>query len=197
MTELHEIKTPLKNPNSKFHFNSKNLNFRILDFWAWNQSDLIENRNRGILAEFIVKQALGLRNPTRLEWDSFDLITDDGIKIEIKSAAYIQAWLQKKYSSISFDIRPTKSLLEDNNYSERSIRQADMYIMCLLHHKDQETIDPMNLDQWTFYLILTETLNKKLSNQKSIRISTIDTLPHEKCNYTELKERFEKLKGLC
>jgi len=193
--KLDEIKTTPKDPNESFRFNGCSLDFKLVDFWTWNQSDLIENRNRGVLAEFLVRQALGLDNPTRLEWDAFDLITADGLKIEIKSAAYIQAWKQKKYSSISFDIKPTKTLLADNNYSTESTRQSDIYVFCLLHHQDQDTIDPMNLDQWTFFLTTTQILNRKLPKQKSISISTIETIPHEKCTFTELKERFEKIKS--
>jgi hypothetical protein len=192
--KLDEIKTTPKDPNERFRFNGRSLDFKLIDFWTWNQSDLIENRNRGILAEFLVRQALGLDYPTRLEWDAFDLITADGLKIEIKSAAYIQAWKQKKYSSISFDIKPTKTLLADNNYSSESNRQSDIYVFCLLHHQDQDTIDPMNLDQWTFYLTTTEILNRTLPEQKSISISTIETIQHEKCTFTELSEVFEKIK---
>jgi len=193
--DLDKIISTPKNPNEKFHFRGLPLNFNLVDFWSWNQSDLIENRNRGILAEFIVRHALGLNYPTRIEWDAFDLKTEDNFKIEIKSAAYIQAWSQKKFSSISFDIKPTKELLSDNNYSNESSRQADIYIFCLLDHKDQETIDPTKLEQWTFYLVTTDTLNKKLTEQKSIGISTIESLTHEKCTFEELKERLKKIKN--
>lgn len=152
---------------------------------------MIENRNRGILAEFLVRQALELDYPTRLEWDSHDFITKDDVKIEVKSAAYIQAWKQKKFSTISFDIKPTKKLLDDNNYSVEATRQADIYVFCLLHHRDQDTIDPMNLHQWTFYLTTTETLNKNLPNQKSISISSLEKIQHQKCTFIELKNIFE------
>lgn len=192
---LDELLTTLKNPSENFKFNGQTLDFKLVDFWAWNQSDLIENRNRGILAEFLVRQALKLNFPTRLEWDAFDLVTEEGIKIEIKSAAYIQAWKQKKYSSISFDIKPTRTLLDDNNYSTESTRQADVYIFCLLHHQDPNTINPMNLDQWTFYVTTTNSLNRTLPEQKSLSISTLETLIHEKCNYSELNERFKKIKN--
>jgi len=192
--ELYEIITTTKSANANFNYNGHSLDFKLADFWAWNQSDLIENRNRGILAEFLVRQALGIDSPTRLEWDAYDLITADGLKIEIKSAAYVQSWKQNRYSSISFDIKPTKTLLGDNNYSTQSTRQSDVYIFCLLHHMHQDTTNPMNLDQWTFYLTATHDLNRKLPKQKSMSISTIETVPHIKCTYMELEEEFEKLK---
>jgi len=97
--KLTEINPERKNGNEYFSFNNRNLDFKLTDFWIWNQSNLIENRTRGILAEFIVKQSLNIENGTRIEWDSYDLITPNGIKIEIKSASYIQSWEQKKYST--------------------------------------------------------------------------------------------------
>ena len=79
-------------PDSPFQSAGQLLDFSIVDFWAWSQSDLVENRNRGILAEFLVMKALGIQRPTRLEWDEVELITEDNIKIEVKSAAYIKSW---------------------------------------------------------------------------------------------------------
>ena len=46
------------------------------EFWIWNQSNLIENRTRGILAEYIVKEALCIKDGLRIEWDSYDLMTN-------------------------------------------------------------------------------------------------------------------------
>ncbi len=189
---LEEIKILPKSPDEIFQFNSQNLDFRIVDFWIWNQSDLIENRNRGILAEFIVRQALGIKNPTRLEWDAYDLITNDGVKIEVKSAAYIQAWKQENYSDIIFGIEPTRVPLEDNNYSDEKLRRADIYIFCLLGHKYQSTINPMNLNQWVFYVVPTKILNEKFPFQKSISLNTLKSLNCQECDYGQLRLSFEK-----
>ena len=189
---LEEIKILPKSPDEIFQFNSQNLDFRIVDFWIWNQSDLIENRNRGILAEFIVRQALGIKNPTRLEWDAYDLITNDGVKIEVKSAAYIQAWKQENYSDIIFGIELTRVPLEDNNYSDEKLRRADIYIFCLLGHKYQSTINPMNLNQWVFYVVPTKILNEKFPFQKSISLNTLKSLNCQECDYGQLRLSFEK-----
>lgn len=190
---LQEIQTIPRTGTEKFCENDKSLNFGLIDFWAWNQSDLIENRNRGILAEFLIRQALGIKTPTRLEWDAYDLITENGTKIEVKSSAYIQAWEQEKYSKISFDIKPTSSLKSDNSYSKSKKRHSDIYIFCLLHHKDQETINPLNLDQWAFYIVTTKELNDKIPNQKTIGISTIEVLNHQKCKFSEIKNCVKRI----
>jgi len=195
MTKYPEIKAKPIQPNEKFKLNNEELTFSITDFWQWSLSDLVENRNSCVLAEFIVKRALMIDSSTRLEWDSYDLKTVDDCKIEIKSAAYIQAWKQKKKSVIQFDIAPKSGLLEDNNYTLEKSRHADVYIFCHLHHDDQATINPMILNQWTFYLVSTKEINEKLKTQKSVSISTILTLNHEKCDYGSLREKFELIRS--
>lgn len=191
--KLAAIPTTPKEPHEPFRFDGHSLEFTVVDFWAWHQSNFIENRTRGILAEFLVRQALGIDNPTRIEWDAYDLITAQGHKIEVKSAAYVQSWAQKQFSSIAFDIQPTKTWLPDNTYSADATRKADVYIFCLLHHQEQETLDPLQLDQWTFYLVLTDTLDQLFPHQKRISLSSLTSIAHRKCTFMELKEQFDKL----
>ena len=82
--KLPAVETDVKTGKENFISGSKSLNFSLTDFWSWNQSNLIENRTRGVLAEFIVKQALEIDMEKRIEWDNFDLISQSGKKIEIK-----------------------------------------------------------------------------------------------------------------
>lgn len=73
---LPEINIQRKTGTEEFWFNNKKLNFKLKEFWIWNQSNLIENRTRGILAEYIVKEALCIKDGLRIEWDSYDLMTN-------------------------------------------------------------------------------------------------------------------------
>ena len=59
------------------------------------------NNTRGYLAEFLVANAVGAFGP-RIEWDAYDIITPEGIRIEVKSSAYLQAWKQAGPSKIVF-----------------------------------------------------------------------------------------------
>lgn len=68
----------------------------LKDFWAWAFSDLVSNTERGKLAEYIVATAMGCDEGTSPTWGSFDLLSPEGIKIEVKTSAYIQSWEQKK-----------------------------------------------------------------------------------------------------
>lgn len=187
--KLPQIITAKKKGNESFEYKNQNLDFDLKDFWSWSQSNLIENRTRGILAEFIVKQALDADSENRIEWDDYDLTSKTGKKIEIKSASYIQSWNQKDYSKISFGIAPTYSTEYDD---DRFIRRSDFYIFCLLKEKDQTKINPMSLDQWTFYVLETKVLNSKIPEQKTITLNALISLNPLKCDYSELKKVIDK-----
>jgi len=84
-----------KTGQEPFHSNGQALGFDLLSFWQWTTSDLVSNATRGILGEYIVAHALALAAAdVREEWAAFDLQTPSGIKIEVKSAAYVQSWHQ-------------------------------------------------------------------------------------------------------
>ena len=159
----------------------------LLDFWRWSASDLVSNAMRGILAEYIVACALNLPDSIRVEWDAFDLKTPSGLKIEVKSAAYLQSWHQKSLSKITFGIQPTRTWEAATGfYTSEMKRQADIYIFCLLHHQDKITVDPLNMDQWTFYILRTSVLDVRLPMQKNISLATLLKLNPLQATYQEL-----------
>ncbi|MEH6745817.1 MAG: hypothetical protein V7670_03175 [Maribacter arcticus] len=188
MANLQAIKIEPKIGNESFSFERQNLDFNLSDFWSWSQSDLLNNTLRGILAEYIVKQDLMIKKSTRTEWNAYDLETENGIKIEIKSAAYLQSWKQSKLSQISFDIAPTKGWnAESNEYSTEIKRQSDFYVFCLLHHKDKSTVDPTQLNQWTFYVLPTRILDEQKKTQKRIGLSSLLKLNPTECRYGKIR----------
>jgi hypothetical protein len=63
-----------------------------------------------VLAEFIVATALGVADQLRNDWGPYDLLTPDGIKIEVKSPAYLQSWHQENFSTITFGIHPASNM---------------------------------------------------------------------------------------
>ncbi len=168
-----------------FHHQSHSLHFTLLDFWRWSSSDLISNATRGILAEYIVAQALGVAEESRKEWTPYDLLTPEGIRVEVKSAAYIQSWEQKRPSRIVFQIPPTRGWDEETGtYSTTVKRQADVYVFALLGHKERETLDPLDISQWEFYVVTTG----QLPRQNSIRLAAIQSLAGSKVPFTELRK---------
>ncbi len=170
--DLAKLDVFLKSGEEKFHSDGIPLNFNLLSFWQWSSSDIVNNSMRGVLAEYIVAKALKLKINYRVEWDGVDLETTDGLKIEVKSAAYIQSWAQEKYSNIVFGISKKHTLEKNNQYSAEKKWQADVYIFALLSHKDKNTIDPLNVEQWEFYLVPTS----EFDNKKTISLKKIQKL---------------------
>jgi hypothetical protein len=79
---------------------------------------------------------------TRNPWADHDLdvvISGKKLKVEVKSAAYLQSWEQDEPSKIQFDIRKTKKLsFEKGKYEGRPKRHADVYVFALLKEKDDK-----------------------------------------------------------
>lgn len=177
------------NGNEPLHSNGRPLGLKLLDFWSWSASDIVSNALRGILAEFIVASALDIDlNGVRDEWGSYDLITQDGIRIEVKSAAYLQSWEQSHYSSIIFNVPKTRAWNIDTNIQENeSRRQAQVYVFALLSHKDKSTLDPLNIAQWVFYVLPTAVLDARTRSQVSITLCSLEKLAGPGLSYFNLK----------
>src|SRR5262245_2041405 len=147
---LGKLQLLRKTGMEQFYVSESPLPTTVLDFWGWAFSDMIDNTTRGVLAEYIVALALGIAETgIRAAWSSYDLTTHDGVRVEVKSAAYLQTWSQRGYSAIQFRVTPTRAFDDENNtYSSQRRRQADVYVFALLHQKDKTQVDPLNLDQW-------------------------------------------------
>lgn len=166
----------------------------LLDFWRWSASDLVGNALRGVLAEFIVATALDLKQAGRVEWEAFDLVTPGGVTLEVKSAAYVQAWEQKAHSKIKFGIAPTRAFEAATNTNTGPLkRQADIYVFCLLHHQYRATVDPLDVGQWTFYVLPTATLERQCPTQKSIVLASLLRMKPCQCAYEELAKAIETI----
>lgn len=190
MQILTEIIATPKTGDETLMFKGEKTNYTLLDFWQWSVSDILSNAIRGKFAEFIVGSVIELNtNNLRSEWSAFDLISKEGIKIEVKSASYIQSWQQTKYSDIRFSIKPTQHF-ENQGDIQRTFakRQADVYVFCLLKHKEQDTINPLNLEQWSFYVLATVEIDKKRGNKSSISLKSLQGMADE-VEYDKLKEK--------
>ena len=161
-THLGPVKLERKTGRERFVQAGRDTPFDLAGFWQWSASDLLSNAQRGILAEYIVGCDLGVTGDVRSEWDAFDLTMAD-TKVEVKSAAYLQSWHQNRLSDIGFSIAPSKAWNADSNsFEETSRRQADVYVFCLLSHQDKKTVDPLDLDQWRFFVLPTSHLDQEL-----------------------------------
>lgn len=193
MQNLDAIKSTRKTGSEPFRANGKSLPNTLLSFWQWSSSELVGNALRGMLAEYIVASDLGCADGVRQEWDNYDIETQDGIKVEVKSGAYLQSWSQQKLSTIQFGIQPTYGWdSKSNTRSTSKIRQTDVYVFCLLKHEEKATVDPLIMDQWGFYVLSTKTLNQKLGEQKSVSLSVLKQLNPLRVRYGSINKAIKQ-----
>jgi hypothetical protein len=191
---LVRLRVTPKDGSERFRLDGQVLAFALAEFWRWSVSDLVSNATRGRLAEFIVAKALGIptRDKVRDEWGAYDLTTPTGIKVEVKSAAYLQSWHQRCPSKIVF--RTPKTLGWDPETGQQEVgarRQADVYVFALLAHQEKCTLDPLNLDQWSFYVLPTSILDERARSQHSITLATLTKLVVQ-VDYQRLQESVMK-----
>ncbi len=196
MANLEKIEHTLKTGKEELIYDKTPVGLSIFDFWQWSQSDLLSNTTRGVFAEFIVKSAIGNdTNMIREEWNAYDLITSDGFKIEVKSAAYIQTWHQKTLSNISFKIPQTRIWnISEEKYDSNRIRKSDIFVFSILTAQDGLIINPLDLKQWEFYVISTSEINNICGNQKTISLNPIKRIT-KSIQYPELKYEIENTKS--
>lgn len=188
------MNTPILSGNESFTFRCKPECFTIKDFWAWDSSNLLSNTLRGALAEFVVAKALSIPLLTsRNDWTDYDLLYNNCCRIEVKSAAYLQAWEQHKFSEIRFSVAPARSWTSEQRYDDNLMRHSDIYVFSLYGCKDRRIANPLCLDHWVFYVLNTETINRKLHEQKSISLKSLLELHPLEANYIELKNRIDSL----
>ena len=147
LTDLGRLHPTRMTGDEPFRASSTVLDFDLLDFWQWSYSDLVSNITRSAFAEYVVARALGVDiEPIRDQWAAYDLVTPDGIKVEVKSSAFLQSWHQEKLSSVSFLTPKTKALIPGSNkYAKEAVRHADVYVFAVLAHKDKATVDPIDV----------------------------------------------------
>lgn len=167
----------------------------LLDFWQWSASDLLVNTVRSLIAEYLVALAVGVADTPRVEWDPYDLKTPAGLKIEVKSSARFQSWLQTRPSPIEFDIAKKQLIDAANQPVGEARRHADIYVFCLLDHVEAP-LDPLNLDHWTFYILPTAVLDARMPEQKKVRLSSLQALHPEQTRFEDLKETIDRLAPL-
>lgn len=176
-----------------FTYNGVDIENTVCDFWAWQSSDLLNNTTRGILAEYLVASALKVNlSEARDPWNDYDILYND-IKIEVKSSAYLQSWNNEKLSKITFTIYPSRPSYATSCDDSNICRHSNIYVFCLFNCKDKKIANPMQLEQWKFYVLDTLTINKVLGNQRTISLSSLLKLPIKECNYDNLKDIIDSL----
>jgi hypothetical protein len=161
------------------------------NFERWATGNLVDNRNRGIFAEWLVGQALGVigDDDVRTEWDAIDLRFGD-LTIEVKASGLSQTWNLLVPSTPRFSIRRQKQAwfadTDDWIVYDPPRRTADTYVFCLhqpVPATNENVADP---DSWSFWVVATSTIDDELNDQSSVGASTLNRLT-KPVGYSEIK----------
>lgn len=140
------------------------------DFWQWGYSDILNNRNRAVFAEYLVATAIGAFDIVREEWDGCDLRYAD-LRIEVKSSSYLQSWKQKSLYKPRFDIAPKRAWqAESGAYTAEPVRFADLFIFCLFTAQEAASANVLDVAQWEFYVVPTDFLNQHFPSGKELTL---------------------------
>lgn len=129
-------------------------------FLRWAYPNPMGNLVRGHLAEYLVGQALGCAGAQRAEWEPHDLVTDTGVRIEVKAAGKRQAWVSHNPSPSGFGVGAPDA--------------SDLHVFAW-HTDIKDDADPTDSDEWRFFVLPTA----QLSGRRSIRLSVLRTLTDE------------------
>lgn len=157
----------------------------VLDFWRFAMSDPRVNNVRGYFAEFLVAQAVG-SGGARVEWDAYDVLTPDGTRVEVKSSAYLQVWEQKRPSRIVFTGLRGRTWTPQDGEAPEATYNADVYVFAVQTAQSHAEYNPLDVDQWAFYVLPRSTIERLGHN--SISLPTLKTLTESSVTYAGLAE---------
>ena len=177
--------------NECFTFKGKDTDLTMLEFWRWHFSEIFDLQSK--IAEYIVGKALGLKEAQNVGvWTLFDIMYR-GKRIEVKETSYYHAWQtdeERKSEQRVFGI--TKAYDDYTKKDSPLRRQNDIYIFCLNTGKTKATSNPLELNNWKFYVISTNIINEKCGDGKSITLSKVEKLAKE-TDFSTLKSTVDDL----
>lgn len=158
----------------------------VRDFWSWALGDLRLNANRGMLAQFLVAQAVGDQRLRDDGWGNFDVLTPEGIKVEVKSSGYLQSWKQPRLSKIVFSGLIGYSWSDETGYgAEREVR-ADVFVFAVHTCQDPATYDPLDLTAWAFYVVPGSAIRE--TGQKTMGLARVKCLAGTAIEWDNLRQ---------
>ncbi len=182
-------------------------NTSLLDFWKWAFSDLCDDDLKGIFAEWIVLKLLEIPSVRRVNWANSDIITPEGVRIEIKATSYWQSWkiLDEQgalrpvplhpvspKTQIRFSGLKARDAVAVPNSNEPQIFKSHIYIFAFQRERQFERWNAMDLSQWEFYALpvsVVGALGSKSVSLKMLRVEQKRLCGHE----TLTAESFPKL----
>lgn len=186
----------MKAPNATDHFsaNGKEIDMVLSDFWKWAYSDLSNSSNRSVLAKYIVASALEITGakirPARPMERLYDLLTRNGVKVDVRAAAYIDSSDADSPDCISFCVSPAGALGGDGKRKQSS----DAYVFCI-YKGISDSDSPLNLDLWEFFVLPAKKLENKKAGLKTITLPSLMNLHPLACDYYGINDAIKTAMG--
>ena len=166
----------------------------ISDFWQWAYSDLMQNVERGVLAEYIVAILLCVDNVLRIPWLAYDLKLPNGKTVEVKTMSLLQAWYQKELSNPRVVIKPTRKWDPKTNIMEDAPKfHSDIYVICFFTADNHDTANPLNLAQWKFYVLPKKRIRSFWKERKSVSLKFLKEKSIKSITAFELRDEVMQL----
>ena len=173
--------------SESFTISNQPAGFSVIDFWRFQFSNIWDIQDQ--IAEFIVARALGQDMPyNKNGWTLWD-ISYRGKRIEVKETAYYHSWRNDGKISVRRSFSINKAYTIYKNPKSLSKRQSDIYVFCLNTGKDKESSNPLHLENWRFWVVPAETINRVCGNNKTITLGRLQKLTNSKngIGYDEIK----------
>ena len=178
----------------------------IASYQRWAAGNLVDNRNRGIFAEWLVGQALQAvdANEFRQEWDPWDLQYRDA-RIEVKASGMSQSWSPLRPSQPSFGVAaPLRIWCAQTNewqQNDQGTRPAHVYVFCLHKPVPATNANVADPTTWDFWVTVpgppAQVLDDKLGAQKTVRPTTLDRLAKridaKRIEWSQIKTAVDRL----
>lgn len=159
----------------------------VEDFWRFQFSNIWDMQEE--IAEFIVAKALGQEKPyNKNGWTLWD-INYEGRHIEVKETGFFHSWRTdgKVSQARRFGINRAYTVYKDPESELK--RQSDVYVFCLNTGETKEESNPLDLENWRFWVVPTSTIDRLCRDNRTIslgRLRNITGQP-EGIGYGELK----------
>jgi hypothetical protein len=155
----------------------KGLDRSLTQFHEWALGDLKSPTTKGMIAEYVVRSALGHDAEPVLEWDFVDIRTSSGT-IEVKSTSSLSSGPDQKVISPKFGIERKKMTWSavSNRWVEPdpTRRHADIYVFCLHAETNPVSANPLDMSQWRFWAISSRDLDQQLGLvSKSVSVTRL------------------------
>ncbi|OLF11525.1 hypothetical protein BLA60_11195 [Actinophytocola xinjiangensis] len=154
-------------------------------FATWLLGDLRDNTDRAKFAEWLVARALGADTThPRDPWAGWDVLTPDGITVEVKCTGLLQSWSSTTPSPPGYHRLITRA--PEASQGEPPAVRAQVYVFGVHLCRDSTAYNVLDVTQWEFRVVPGRVV--AAWNQKSIRLAVLQERGYTAITYADLAQ---------